>query len=201
MFFDEIAPVGSTSISKYVSNNIKLNQVCGYLKINFAANIPVNSDVLVYYKATKSSDINSLNWIKVDPSSPIVKTQLNDNTMTDYHFNVETDRIITVDAISGSSGAYTVVIPTTTGVAVGSLVTGIGIGTAAIITAITDGTGADAGKSTLTLSVANSSAVQGSVNIHSTVGQFDTVAVKLVMQSTNSSAVPTIKDLRIIACA
>jgi hypothetical protein len=30
---------------------------------------------------------------------------------------------------------------------------------------------------------------------------FDTVAVKIVMQSTNSSAVPRIKDLRIIACA
>jgi hypothetical protein len=30
---------------------------------------------------------------------------------------------------------------------------------------------------------------------------FDAVMVKLVMQSTNSSAVPRIKDLRIIACA
>jgi len=30
---------------------------------------------------------------------------------------------------------------------------------------------------------------------------FDTVQVKLVMKSTNTSAVPRIKDLRIIACA
>jgi hypothetical protein len=31
--------------------------------------------------------------------------------------------------------------------------------------------------------------------------QFDVIAVKIVMQSTNSSAIPKIKDLRIIACA
>ena len=201
MFFDEITPSGSSTISKYVSKNITLNQVCGYLKINFAGNIPVGSDVFVYYKATKSGTIDGLNWVKVDPSLPVVKTDLGDPSFTDYHYNVETDKIITVDAISGVSGASTIVIPTTTGVAVGALVTGVGVGTAAVITAITDGTGVDAGKSTLTMSVVNASTVQGSVNIHSTTGQFDTVAVKLVMQSTNSCAVPKIKDLRIIACA
>jgi hypothetical protein len=31
--------------------------------------------------------------------------------------------------------------------------------------------------------------------------QFDSIAVKLVLQSTNSSAIPRVKDLRIIACA
>jgi hypothetical protein len=30
---------------------------------------------------------------------------------------------------------------------------------------------------------------------------FDSIAVKIVMQSTNSSAPPRIRDLRIIACA
>ena len=30
---------------------------------------------------------------------------------------------------------------------------------------------------------------------------FDTIAVKIVLQSTNSSAIPKVKDLRIIACA
>lgn len=201
MFKDEITPAGSTTISKYVSNNIVLNQVCGYLKINFAANVPVGSDVFVYYKAIKSGDIEGLNWIKIEPPTPVIKTDINDFMLTDYHYNVETDKIINIDAISGVSGASTIVIPTTTGVAVGALVTGLGVGTAAVITAITDGTGTDAGKSTLTMSVVNASTVQGTINIHSTTGQFDTVAVKLVMQSTNTCAIPTIKDLRIIACA
>jgi hypothetical protein len=201
MFKDEITPAGSSTISKYVSNNIILNQVCGFLKINFAANVPVGSDVFVYYKAVKSSDIEGLNWIKIEPPTPVIKNDLGDFTYTDYHYNVETDKIITVDAISGVSGASTIVIPTTTGVSVGALVTGIGVGTAAVITNIVNGTGATAGQSTLTMSVVNESTVQGSVNIHSTNGQFDTVTVKLVMQSTNTCAVPTIKDLRIIACA
>jgi len=201
MFKDEITPAGSSTISKYISNNIMLNQVCGYLKINFVANVPVGSDVFVYYKVVKSGNIDELNWIKIEPPTPVIKTDLGDFALTDYHYNVETDKIITVDAISGVSGASTIVIPTTTGVSIGALVTGIGVGTAAVITAIVDGTGADVGKSTLTMSVVNESTVQGSVNIHSTTGQFDTVAVKLVMQSTNTCAVPTIKDLRIIACA
>jgi hypothetical protein len=33
------------------------------------------------------------------------------------------------------------------------------------------------------------------------LAQFDSFAIKIVMQSTNSSAIPRIKDLRIIACA
>ena len=33
------------------------------------------------------------------------------------------------------------------------------------------------------------------------LAQFDALAVKIVMISTNSAAVPQIKDLRIIACA
>jgi hypothetical protein len=201
MFKDEITPAGSSTISKYVSNNIILNQVCGYLKINFAANVPVGSDVFVYYKAVKSSDIEGLNWIKIEPPTPVIKNDLGDFTYTDYHYNIETDKIITVDSISGVSGASTIVIPTTLGVSVGALVTGIGVGTAAVITKIDAGTGATAGQSTLTMSVVNESTVQGSVNIHSINGQFDTVTVKLVMQSTNTCAVPTIKDLRIIACA
>lgn len=201
MFKDEITPAGSSTISKYVSNNIVLNQVCGYLKINFAANIPVGSDVFVYYKAVKSSTIEGLNWIKIEPTVPVIKTDISDFVLTDYHYNVETDKLINVDVISGVSGASTIVIPTTIGVSIGALITGIGVGTAAVITAIADGTGADVGKSTLTMSVVNASTVQGTINIHSTTGQFDTVTVKLVMQSTNTCAVPTIKDLRIIASA
>jgi hypothetical protein len=201
MFKDDITPVGSSTVSKYVSNNIILNQVCGYLKINFSANVPLSSDVFVYYKAIKSGDINALNWVKIEPAAPVIKTDLSDFTFTDYHYNVETDNIITVDTISGVSGTNTIVIPTTVGVSIGSLVTGVGVGTASLITAIVNGTGADVGKSTLTMSVVNASTVQGSINIHSTIGQFDTVAVKLVMQSTNTCAIPTVKDLRIIACA
>jgi hypothetical protein len=33
------------------------------------------------------------------------------------------------------------------------------------------------------------------------LAQFDSIAVKIVLQSTSSSAIPRVKDLRIIACA
>lgn len=58
---------------------------------------------------------------------------------------------------TGSSGAFTIVVSSASGLAVGQYVTGNGIGTAAAITAI-NGT-------TLTLSVANSGAVTGTMSI------------------------------------
>jgi len=58
---------------------------------------------------------------------------------------------------TGSSGAYTIVVSSASGLEVGQYVTGVGIGTSAAITVI-NGT-------TLTLSVANSGAVSGAMAI------------------------------------
>ena len=58
---------------------------------------------------------------------------------------------------TGTSGAFTIVVSSASGLAIGQYVTGTGIGTAAAITAI-DGT-------TLTLSVANSGTVSGTMSI------------------------------------
>lgn len=124
LFADEIAPVGSSSISKYVTTPVKFANSSTYLRVMFSANIPAEADVSVYYK-TCTGDSNQLKNTKytlITPDGSVTKVDNGDPTFSDITY-------------------------TLTG-----------------------------------------------------VSSFDTVMVKLVMTSTNSAAVPIIKDFRLIAC-
>ena len=128
LFVDEIGPVGGSVINKYVSKVINLANPSNYLRITYAAYVPSESDVLVYYKTSavgSTLDFEQTPWTLLDPDVPVVKS-LNNSTETPLSDN-------------------------------------------------------------------NYSAKD--------LDQFDALCVKLVMVSTNSAAVPMIKDLRIIACA
>ena len=96
-----------------------------FVKVRFAANIPNNSDVLVYYKTSlgNSGNLATTKYTLANPVSTPVKVENGNETFYDVDYSI-----------------------------------------------------AD-------------------------LDPFDAVQVKLVMKSTNSSAVPRIKDLRIIACA
>jgi hypothetical protein len=123
-FFDEIAPEGSSSLSKYVTTPVKLANPSTYLRVKFAANIPTESDVLVYYKTCTgdSKQLSATKYTLASPDSTISKVELGNKAFSDVNYTL----------------------------------TGI--------------------------------------------PAFDTIVVKIVMKSTNSSAVPLIRDLRIIAC-
>jgi hypothetical protein len=126
LFIDEIAPVGSSSVNKYISRAINLANPSNFFRIRFAGNIPSEANVLVYYKTSpvgSTLDLDQTNWTLSSPDAPIKKVQNGDGTFTDIDYSEEG------------------------------------------------------------------------------LPQFDSFAIKIVMQSTNSSAIPRIKDLRIIACA
>lgn len=126
MFVDDIAPVGSTTYSKYVTKKVNLSNASTYLRVRFAASIPAEAAVDVYYKvATVGGNIpfESLSYTKLESDSPIVYVQNGSNKFVDMTFST------------------------------------------------------------------------------SDLAAFDSVQVKLVMKSTNTSAVPRVKDLRVIACA
>jgi len=126
LFVDEIAPIGSSSINKYVSRAITLANPSTFFRIKYAGNIPQEANVLVYYKTSpvgSTLDFDRINWSLTSPDTAIVKVQNGDTTFIDVDYSEEN------------------------------------------------------------------------------LPQFDVIAVKIVMQSTNSSAIPKIKDLRIIACA
>ena len=125
LFIDDISPVGSSSVGKYVTSAVKLDNVSTNARIKFAANIPSTADVLVYYK-TCVGDKNKLVTTKytlANPDSALVKVQNGNDKFYDCDYTIEN------------------------------------------------------------------------------MTPFDNIVVKIVMKSTNSSAVPRIRDLRVIACA
>ena len=123
-FFDEIAPEGSSTISKYVTTPVKFANPSTYLRVKFAANIPSEADVQVYYKVCSgdSKQLATTKYTLLNPDSTLVKVDLGNTAFSDANYTL---------------------------------------------------TGMPA---------------------------FDSIVVKIVMKSTNSAAVPLIKDLRIIAC-
>ena len=125
LFTDEIAPLGSSTVSKYVSKPIKLALPSTFMKIRFGANIPNQSDVLVYYKTLLGStgNMDKTKYTLASPVSTPVKVENGNETFYDVDYSL------------------------------------------------------------------------------TNLNPFDSVQVKLVMKSVNTSAVPRIKDLRIIACA
>lgn len=126
MFVDEITPVSSSAFSKYVTKQVKLANPSNYIRIRFAASIPPEAAVDVYYRTTpvgSAEPLDILNWTKVNPDSPVVNVQVGSYQFIDMAYST------------------------------------------------------------------------GDLNA------FNTMQVKLVMRSTNTAAVPLIKDLRIIACA
>jgi hypothetical protein len=126
MFVDEIAPVGSSAHSKYVSRIINLENPSTYIRVKLAANVPDEADLLVYYKTIEVGSTHTpetINWTLFNADKGIVKVQNGNETFTDVDYSI------------------------------------VGL------------------------------------------APFDAVQVKLVMKTTNSSAVSRAKDLRIICCA
>jgi hypothetical protein len=125
LFVDEIAPIGSSSISKYVTSPIMLANISTNTRVRFAANIPNGADVLVYYKTCigEARQLDTTKYTLATPDSTIIKVENGNETFYDIDYSIED------------------------------------------------------------------------------MTPFDTIVVKLVMKSTNSSAIPRIRDLRVIALA
>ena len=126
IFVDEIAPTESTTYSKYVTKKVNLVNASNFLRVRFAASIPAEAAIDVYYKVGAvgaNAVFEDLPYIKLPADAPVTYVQNGSNQFIDMGF---------------SSG---------------------------------------------------------------NIAAFESVQVKLVMKSTNSSAVPRIKDLRVIACA
>lgn len=76
-FKSEVAPLGSSTTSKYVTKKINFSRPSNMLRIMFDAIIPSEADVEVYYKTglSVSSDFISSRYIKADLSNVYVKSE------------------------------------------------------------------------------------------------------------------------------
>jgi hypothetical protein len=125
-FVDEIAPLESSTYSKYVTKKVNLANASNFLRVRFAGNIPAEAAVEVYYKTAvvgSNSAFDSVPYSLMTVDAPII----NASNSTDRFYDI----------------AYS----------------------------------------------------------QDNMQSFDAVQLKIVLKSSNSSEVPRIKDLRVIACA
>ena len=125
-FVDEIAPIESSTFSKYVTKTVRLANPSNFLRVRFAVNLPAEASVEVYYKTAvvgSTASFDSVPYTLMTVDAPIV------------NFSNGTERFVDASFSEADMEA------------------------------------------------------------------FDAVKLKLVMKSDNSSEVPRIKDLRVIACA
>ena len=82
LFYDEIAPDGSTTLSSFVTTPIKFTNPSTYLRVRFAANIPTEADILVYYKTCTGdkSQLDTAKYVLISPDSSIKKVELGNTT-------------------------------------------------------------------------------------------------------------------------
>ena len=123
-FIDERASENGSAASKYVTRQINLQNPSKFLKIMFAANVPNEANVDVYYRTLvvgSNEQLNKVNYTLVQPVSGIIKSQ-DPGLFNDVTYEIDN------------------------------------------------------------------------------LPLFTSAAIKIVFRSTNSSQVPSIKDLRVIAC-
>ena len=89
-YVDEIAPVGGSSISKYITKTVTLANASTYFKLIYSGSIPQYANVGVYYRTSiigAATDISNNEWTLVAPDSAIIAN--NDGSkFTDVNYSV-----------------------------------------------------------------------------------------------------------------
>jgi hypothetical protein len=96
-FVSEINPNSGSASSKYLTKDVILSNPSTFLKIRFAADVPPNADVDVYYKLSPASSSNTLiddKYTLLRPDSPLVKN--NDGRFYDAEYTLSNQ--VTFDA-------------------------------------------------------------------------------------------------------
>ena len=92
LFIDDIAPVGSTTYSTYVTTPVKLKLSSTFMKVRFAANCPTGSRVDMYYK-TCTGDSKQLPNTKYTLATPVgaglTNVEFGDNTFYDVDYALD----------------------------------------------------------------------------------------------------------------
>lgn len=88
-FVDEIAPLGSSSVAKYVSSKINLQNPSTFLKVKFAADVAQLANIDVYYKLQPYGSINDFTkttYVKASPTLAAVKSS--NGVFTDVEYDL-----------------------------------------------------------------------------------------------------------------
>jgi hypothetical protein len=90
LFADEIAPVGSSSTSKYVTSPVKFANASTYLRVMLSANIPSESDIAVYYKTCtgESTQLNTTKYTLMTADGVVTKVDNGDQSVSDVIYSL-----------------------------------------------------------------------------------------------------------------
>ena len=89
-FVDEIAPIGSSSVAKYVSKKINLANAGTFLKVRFAADVEQLANIDLYYKlqpANETVDFNKMIYTKATPVKSAVPS--NNGVFSDIEYEIK----------------------------------------------------------------------------------------------------------------
>jgi hypothetical protein len=88
-FVDEIAPIGGSSIAKYVTSKINFQDSTNFLKVRFAADVEQSASVTMYYKlqpAGTIADFNTVPYVKATPTKAAIAS--NDSIFSDVEYEI-----------------------------------------------------------------------------------------------------------------
>jgi hypothetical protein len=89
-YVSEIAPVGSSSVAKYVSKKINIKNPSSFLKIRFAADVAADANIDVYYKTQpvgSSLNFDETLYTLASPTQSVVKSD--DGVFTDVEYSLQ----------------------------------------------------------------------------------------------------------------
>lgn len=88
-YFDETAPVGSSTYSKYVTRDIGLSNPSTFARVMFSAKVPTVSDIGLYMKTKhvgSEENFDTIEYVKVDTTKAVVKS--NDDVYRDVSIEI-----------------------------------------------------------------------------------------------------------------
>lgn len=112
-FVSEIAPIGSSSLAKYVSNKIRLKNDSSFIRVRFAVDVSDSADITLYYKTNQgdySLDLDKVTYTLATPIKAPVKSK--DGLFVDVEYNINTTstfNLLQVKLVSNSTKSNEIV--------------------------------------------------------------------------------------------
>lgn len=99
-YFTEATPVGGSTINKYVTRKMRFANPCTSFKIIYDADIPLESDVKVYYKLNPAGTETDFNFTEYQTAQAATPSNLKSNTGIFAENNIDISDLPEFDALS-----------------------------------------------------------------------------------------------------
>jgi hypothetical protein len=99
-YFNELTPVGGSTINKYVTRKMKFANPCTSFKVLYDADIPLECDVKVYYKLNPAGTDTDFNFTEYQVAQAATPSALKSNTGMFAENNIDISDLPEFDALT-----------------------------------------------------------------------------------------------------